>query len=135
MAIMKKYLILVSLAFVIFACAHGKTEHFPQAPQTRDAAEIIIIRNNNLLGMGISIKVYFNEKVIARLRAGEHVSFLIEPGLHSVGTSDTKITVPCGAGQKYYFLLSAQYSQFGFEIERISSNKGKDWVAKTKQIK
>jgi hypothetical protein len=131
---MKKYLILVSLAFVIVACAHGKTENFPEAPQTKDAAEVTIIRNNNLLGMGISIKVYFNEKLIARLRAGEYTSFLIEPGLHSVGTSDTKVTVPCGAGQKYYFLLSAQYSQFGFEIERISNAKGEEWIAKTKPI-
>jgi hypothetical protein len=132
---MKKYLILVSMALVIVACAHGKTENFPEAPQTKDAAEVTIIRNNNLLGMGISIKVYFNEKVIARLRAGEYTHFLIEPGLHSVGTADTKLTVPCGAGQKYYFLLSVQYSQFGFEIERISNAKGEEWIAKTKQLK
>ncbi len=132
---MKKYPILIFVALAIVACAHGKTENFPEAPQTEDAAEVTIIRNNNLLGMGISIKVYFNEKVIARLRSGEHVSFLIEPGLHSVGTADTKITVPCGTGQKYYFLLSAQYSQFGWEIERIGNAKGEEWIAKTKQLK
>jgi hypothetical protein len=132
---MKQYSILVFLAFAIVACAHGKTENFPEAPQTEDAARVTIIRNNNLLGMGISIKVYFNEKVIARLRAGEYTSFLIEPGLHSVGTSNTKLTVPCSAGQKYYFLLSAQYSQFGFEIERIGNAKGEEWIAKTELIK
>lgn len=123
------------MTFAIVACAHGKTENFPETPQTKDAAEVTIIRNNNLLGMGISIKVYFNEKVIARLRDGEHTSFFTEPGLYSVGISDASLTVPCGAGQKYYFLISAQYSQFGFEIERISTAKGEEWIAKTKRLK
>ena len=132
---MKKLLILIPMAFVIAACAHGKTEYFPDAGQTEDAAEVFIIRNNNLLGMGFSLKVQFDENVIARLRAGEHISFFTEPGFHSVGTSDTTIKVPFAAGQKYYFLISAQYSQFGFEIERISSLKGENWVAKTKQLK
>jgi hypothetical protein len=120
---------------VITDCDHGTTEYFPDTGQTEDAAEVFIIRNNNLLGMGYSLKVQFDENVIARLRAGEHVSFFIEPGFHSVGTSDATITVPFATGQKYYFLISAQYSQFGFEIERISSLKGESWVAKTKQLK
>ena len=51
--------------------------------------------------MGISLKVLFDENIIARIRAGEHVSFFIEPGFHAVGTSDTTLTVPCAAGQKY----------------------------------
>ena len=131
---MKNLIVLIALAFVMMACAHGKTEHFPDVRQTEDAAEVFIIRNNNLLGMGISLKVLFDKNVIARIRAGEHVSFFIEPGFHAVGTSDTTLTVPFAAGHKYYFLISAQYSQFGFEFERISSLKGENWVAKTKQL-
>lgn len=132
---MKRSFILLTLAFVIMGCAHGKTEYFPDTGQTEDSAEIFIIRNNNLLGMGFSLKVIFDDNVIARLRTGEHVSFFTEPGFHSVGTSDATISVPFATGQKYYFLISAQYSQFGFEIERISSLKGQSWVAKTKQLK
>ena len=131
---MKNLIVLIPMALVIMACAHGKTEHFPDVRQAEEAAKVFIIRNNNLLGMGISLKVFFDENVIARIRAGEHVSFFIEPGFHSVGTSDTRITVPVATGQKYYFLISAEYSQFGFEIERISSLKGETWVAKTKPL-
>jgi hypothetical protein len=132
---MQKFLLILSLASVLIACAHGKTENFPETVQSEEAAEVTIIRNNNLLGMGFSIKVYFNENMIARLRSGEYTSFFTEPGLHSVGIPDSNLSVPCSAGQKYYFLISAQYSQFGFEIQRISNAKGEEWIEKTKPIK
>jgi hypothetical protein len=132
---MKKYLILVSLLFFLFACSHGKTHHFPSIEDSADAAEVFIIRNNNLFGWGFSLKVLFDDAVIARLRAGEYISFYVMPDFHTVGISKSSITVPFSAGQKYYFLISADYTQFGFEIDRISTLKGENWIAKTKPIK
>ena len=132
---MKKYLILVSLPFFLFACSHGKTHHFSSIEDSADAAEVFIIRNNNLFGWGFSLQVLFDDAVIARLRAGEYISFYVVPGFHTVGISKSSITVPCSAGQKYYFLISADYTQFGFEIDRISTPKGENWIAKTKPLK
>ena len=132
---MKKLLLIVSLALIATACSHGKTEHFPDLAQTTETAEIFIIRNNNLLGWGFSVKVFYDEMLIANLRAGEHLSFFVPPGFHTVGTSDDQITVPLDAGQKHYFLISADYSQFGFEISRISDEKGENWLSKTKPLK
>ena len=131
---MKKLLLTISLALLVTACSHGKTEHFPNIGQSAETAEIIIIRNNNLLGWGFSVQVFYDEMLIARLRAGEHLSFFVEPGFHSVGTSDAQITVPLNAGQKHYFLISADYTQFGFEIGRISNEKGENWLTKTKPL-
>lgn len=131
---MKKLLLIASLALMMAACSHGKTEHFPNLGHSAQTAEIVIIRNNNLLGWGFSVKVFYDEKVIANLRAGEHLSFFVEPGFHSVGTSDDRITVPLSAGQTHYFLISAQYTQFGFEISRISNEKGENWLNKTRRL-
>ena len=131
---MKKLLLIVSLAFLSIACSHGKTEKFPDLGQSAETAEIFIIRNNNLLGWGFSVKVYYDDMTIANLRAGEHLSFFVTPGFHSVGTSGTRVTVPLNAGQKHYFLISADYTQFGFEISRISSEKGENWLKKTRPL-
>ena len=131
---MKKLVLIAFLALMAIACSHGKTEHFPDLAQSAETAEIIIIRNNNLLGWGFSVKVFYDEMMIANLRAGEHLSFSVTPGFHTVGTSDDQITVPLSAGQKHYFLISADYSQFGFEISRISNEKGESWLSKTKSL-
>ena len=131
---MKNFIIVVSLAFLLTACAHGKTENFPADVDTAGAAEIIIIRNNNLFGWGFSIDVTLNGEVIARLRSGEHISFLVTPGFHTVGISKKQVTAPCAQGQKYYFLISVQYTDFGFEIERISHPKGEEWISKTRSV-
>ena len=131
---MKKLILLTSLALMATACSHGKTQHFPNLGQSAQTAQIVIIRNNNLLGWGFSVKVYYDEMVIANLRAGEHLSFFVEPGFHSVGTSDSRITVPLNAGQTHYFLISADYTQFGFEISRISKEKGENWLSKTRRL-
>ena len=76
---MKNFVTIVSLAFLLAACAHGKTEQFPAAVDAADAPEIFIIRNNNLYGWGFSLDVTLDEAVIARLRSGEYISFLVEP--------------------------------------------------------
>jgi hypothetical protein len=131
---MKKNLVLLSLVVLLTACAHGKTEQFPAAVDAADAPEIFIIRNNNLFGWGFSLDVILDEVVIARLRSGEYISFLVEPGFHTVGISKKQVSVPCASGQKYYFLISVNYTDFGFEIERISDPKGELWLSKTKSV-
>ncbi len=132
---MKKLLLIVFVALFATACARGKTEHFPDLARSAETAEIVIIRNNNLLGWGFSVKVFYDEMLIANLRAGQHLTFFVPAGFHTVGTSDDQITVPLDAGQKHYFLISADYTQFGFEISRISSEKGENWLSKTNPLK
>ena len=131
---MKKTLTLTALTLLLLSCAHGKTDHFPTVSDTADAAEVFVIRDNNLVGWGFSLKVALDESIIARLRSGEYVSFYVKPGFHSLGVSEPTLTVPFAKGEKYYFLISADYSQFGFEIQRIGNEKGQRWLTKTKPV-
>jgi len=130
----KKNLILTILTLLLFSCAHGKTDSFPTVADTADAAHVYIIRDNNLMGWGFSLKVALDESIIARLRSGEYVFFYVKPGFHSVGITEPTLTVPFAKGQKYYFLIGADFSQFGFEIQRIGNEKGMRWLTKTKPV-
>jgi hypothetical protein len=131
---MKKTLTLTVLTLLLLSCAHGKTDHFPTVADTADAAHVYVIRDNNLVGWGFSLKVALDDSIIARLRSGEYVSFYVKPGFHSLGVSEPTLTVPFAKGEKYYFLIGADYSQFGFEIQRIGIEKGERWLTKTKPV-
>ena len=132
---MRKIISLAVLALILLACAHGKTDNFPVVANTADAARVYVIRDNNFMGLGFSLKVALNDAIIARLRSGEYVSFYVEPGFHSVGISEPTLTVPFVKGRTYYFLIGADYTQFGFNIQRISDRKGELWLSKTKPVK
>ena len=131
---MKKKLTLTVLALLLLSCAHGKTDHFPTVADTADAAHVYVIRDNNLMGWGFSLKVALDKSIIARLRSGEYVSFYVKPGFHSLGIPEPTLTVPFAKGGKYYFLIGADYSQFGFEIQRIGNEKGERWLTKAKPV-
>ena len=131
---MKKIITLAILPLLLFACAHGKTDNFPTVSDTSDAAEVFVIRDNNLIGWGFSLKVALDDSIIARLRSGEYVSFYVKPGFHSVGISEPTLSVPFAKGEKYYFLIGADYSKFGFNIQRISNREGELWLTKTKPV-
>ena len=131
---MKEKLILILLTLILFSCAHGKTDNFPVLANTADAARVYIIRDNNFIGLGFSLKVALDNAIIARLRSGEYVSFYVEAGFHSVGISEPPLSTPFAKGETYYFLIAADYSKFGFEIQRISNKKGELWLSKTKPV-
>ena len=131
---MKEKLILILLTLILFSCAHGKTDNFPVVANTADAAGVYVIRDNNFMGWGFSLRVTLNESIIARLRSGEYVFFYVEPGFHSVGISEPTLTVPFVKGKTYYFLIGADYTSFGFNIQRISNREGELWQSKTKPV-
>ena len=132
---MKKILTLAALAVIIISCAHGKTEHFPAIANKSDAAEVFVIRDNNLMGWGMSLKVALDDYIIARLRSGEYITFYVKPGFHSLGVSKPTLTVPFEKGRTYHFLISAEYSSFGFGFQRIGTQQAEMWLSKTKPIK
>ena len=131
---MKRMLNLAAIALLLFSCAHGKTEHFPVVENPSKAAEVFVIRDNNFLGWGTSLKVALDDSIIARLRSGEYVTFYVKPGFHSLGVSKPTLTVPFEKGQTYHFLISADYTKFGFGIRRIGDRQAEIWLSKTKPI-
>ncbi len=131
---MKKLVIISFAALLIFSCAHGKTEHFPTVENRSEAAEVFVIRDNNFMGWGASLKVALDDTIIARLRSGEYVTFYVKPGFHSLGVSKPTLTVPFEKGGTYHFLISAEYTKFGFDIRRIGDRQADMWLSKTKPI-
>ena len=132
---MNRIFIITLSALLVLSCAHGRTGSFPTLDDPAANAKVYVIRDNNLMGWGFSLKVALDESIIARLRSGEYVSFYVTPGFHSLGISEPTLTVPFAKGEKYYFLIGADYSKFGFEIQRIGNEKGERWLTKTKPVK
>jgi len=132
---MNKIVIFASLAVLIISCAHGKTEHFPTVENQSEAAEVFVIRDDNFIGWGVSLKVALDDSIIARLRSGEYVTFYVQPGFHSLGVSKPTLTVPFEKGGTYHFLISAEYTKFGFDLRRIGERQAEMWLSKTKPIK
>jgi hypothetical protein len=131
---MKKYVLLILTAFLLAACTSGKTQFFPSQGYSADAAEVTVIRQRRMFGMGFSMNVLLDGEIIARLKAGQHVTFFINPGVHHIGIPKTTLTAMLEGGQKHYFVIKTDSSQFGFEIERISANKATSRIANSQSI-
>jgi hypothetical protein len=125
---------LLLAVFLASACSHGRTPHALPAAGLAGAGQVAVVRNDNLFDWWVSVKVTFDDKVIASIRAGEHMLFQAPAGLHTIGVADRGISVVIEENRTYYFLISADTSQAGFEIERLDRRRGEDWVAKTKPI-
>jgi len=117
---MKNLLAALCAAALLAACAHGKTAVFPAAADPANAAQVYVIRNNNLFGWGLSVTVTLNGAAIAHLQAGEHIALRLPPGLYSVGITESN--------------SSADYTPTGFEIESIAAGRGEEWLSKTKLL-
>ena len=119
------------LTFFLAACTSGKTEFFPSRGYSADAAEVTVIREKRLFGFGFSMEVLLDGEVIARLKAGQYVTFYADPGVHNIGIPDSSLSAALEPGSKNYFLIQTDSSQFGFEIESISANKADFWMKKS----
>ena len=131
---MKRYFFLVMLALVLAACASGKTELFPHRGYSADAAEVTVIREKQMFGLGFSMKVVLDGEVIAHLKAGQYVTFYTEPGVHTIGIPDSSVSAALETGGKNYFLIKTDSSQFGFEIERISGGKAQSLIDQSRPL-
>ena len=131
---MKKYVVLIILSSFLAACTSGKTEFFPTGENSADAAEVTVIRQKRMFGMGFSMQVLLDDEVIARLKAGQYVTFFVDPGVHKIGIPKSTLTVMLESERKHYFMIRTDSSQFGFEIERISEKKATSRMAQSRSI-
>ena len=132
---MKRYLLLILLAFFLAACTSGKTEYFPSQGYSADVAEVTVIREKRMFGLGFSMQVILDGEVIARIKAGQYVTFFTKPGFRNIGIPDSNITAALARGRKYYFVIKTDSSQFGFEIEKISEGKAEFWMTQSTPLK
>ena len=120
---MKKKLLMILITLFMVACTSGKTEFFPSRGDSTGGAEVTVIREKRISGFGFSMKVLLDGAVIARLKAGQYVTFFVDPGVHNIGIPNQSIAAALEGGRKHYFMIKTESSQFGFEIERISEKK------------
>jgi hypothetical protein len=132
---MKKYVLMIMLMVFLAACTSGKTDFFPSRGYSGDAAEVTVLRETRLLGFGFSMKILLDGEVIARLKAGQYVTFYTDPGVHTIGIPDSSVSAALEPGGKHYFLIKADSSQFGFEIERIGDGKAEFWLNQSTPLK
>jgi len=125
---MKRYFVLIVLVFILLSCTSGKTEYFPSQGYSADIAEVTVIRQKRMFGLGFSMEVILDGEVIARLKAGQYVTFFTDPGFRTIGIPDSNTTAALERGRKHFFVIKTDSSQFGFEIERISEGKAAGWM-------
>lgn len=131
---MKKYVLLILMAVLVVACTSGKTEFFPSQEYSADAAEVTVIRERRMVGLGFSMKVILDGEVIARLKAGQYVTFFLNPGVHSIGIPGQSIAAALDRSRKHYFAITTDSSQFGFEIDQISERDAASLLARARSI-
>lgn len=130
-----KLLLAACAAAMLIACAHGKTANFPTSvANPAEAAQVYVIRDNRLYGWGLTVEATLNGAAIAHLRAGEHIRFLVPPGLHQIGIRESGLSAALEKGRNYFFLISVDNTPSGFEIERIDTGRGEEWLTKTRRL-
>jgi hypothetical protein len=131
---MKTYGWLVLMTLFLAACTSGKTEFFPNQGYSADTAQVTVIRERRMFGMGFSMKVILDGQVIARLKAGQYTTFFVNPGVHNIGIPDESIAAVLDRGREHYFVITTDSSQFGFEIAQISEREAESLIARAESI-
>lgn len=124
------FMILGMIVF-LFSCAHRELKLPESAPSATNASQVNIIRENRFFGFGLALTVILDDEIICSLRAGEYVTFAVEPGIHTLGLSHATAIMPFEAKKNYYFLVTTSHDQFGFEIERIDDERGNYFISKS----
>jgi hypothetical protein len=131
---MKRIGLSILMVILLTACTSGKTEFFPSQGYSPGAAEVTVIRERRMAGLGFSMKVLLDERVIARLKAGQYVTFYVDPGVHQIGIPNESVTAVLERARKHYFAITTDSSQFGFEIAQISEREAESLMVRAKSI-
>lgn len=131
---MRNLMVLLMVAACLAACSHGKTKHFPAAGNPTDYAEITVLRDGSIWGLGFSMGLLLNGETIARMRPGEHISFFVPPGMHAVGITQDTMTLYFDKGQQYYFGINPGQDNYGFVFEQLDPQGAQRKLADSKHI-
>ncbi len=131
---MKKRIAFMMLGIfvLLFSCAHRELKLPEPASSATNASQVNIIREDRFFGFGFALTVRLDDAIICSLRAGEYVTFAVEPGIHTIGLSHAMVIMPFEAKKNYYLLVTTSHDPFGFEIERIDNERGNYFISKSK---
>ena len=128
---------ILPLLLVVFGCA-GITEFMPRGGSAADSAQVVILRNRNVIASGRAAVVMLDEKVIAKLAIGQYIQFWVPPGPHSVRTTgfamgDSSVAAEFRLGESYYFVISP--SMEGMEIEPWPAHRARESMTQYRRLK
>ena len=126
----------LSLLLAVFGCA-GITEFMPHGGSAAESAQVVILRNRNVIGSGRAAVVMLDEKVIAKLAVGQYIQFWVPPGPHSVRTTgfamgDSSVAAEFRLGESYYFVISP--SMEGMEIEPWPAHRARESMEEYRRL-
>ena len=101
--------------------------------------EVVVLRNRNLYGSGLTRKVFVDGWIVATLGVGQYVRFHVAEGTHSIGTNQASVAVEFLAHPgPYYFVISVDGGNWGAagasEIERIETGKALKAIESYRQV-
>lgn len=124
----KNIVMLVALAMMLVSCSHGRTVYYPQPGDVENTCEVMILRDSNFYGLGLSLEVLLDDTVIAGVRSGEYMIFNVHPGMHALGIRQSIVSMAFEKGRTYYFCIGADESKFGFEFIEISEKRARELI-------
>jgi len=132
-----------ALLLQALGCASGQLKPLPKPETNKGVAEIVVVRNSNLLGSPNAFKVQVNGEDILSIRTAQYAILRLNAGKHTVGvksfgglTPTTKIdTVEFTArdGDQLYFMISPHFSKNN-EIEEIPKSEAEQLIEKSELI-
>jgi len=134
---MKKYF-LFGCAVLLAGCSHGQLSSLPKI-QDNNAAEVIIIRENQFWGGGVTAIVSLDNQDIIAIRAGDHSKIKLKAGQHAIAVRDQggfssevhdSVLLDCIDKNKYYLKMWKGISS-RFNIKVVPETEGEELVKDT----
>lgn len=130
-----KNIILLLICLLFISCTAGQiTEHFPAQKDLKNPSQITIIRKSGFFGDGVRQKILLDGFVIAKMPVNTHFSIFVEEGTHSIGITDSTISLNFEENRNYFFVISVAWMATGLEIERIKKQEAEILIHKSRRL-
>lgn len=103
---------------LLTACATSSRGYIPEPKDAARTAQVTFMRSKNFYSGGLNAKVTLDGYRVATVGPGHYITFPVDPGTHSLGITESSVSVKLTPSEQYYFMVSVAPGG-GFEIERI----------------
>ena len=126
-------------ALTVEGCAtHGRVGALPTISDPKQAAEIIVIRDQRFLGAAATITVVLDGVPVYGIDAGEHVILRVPAGEHVVAATETlaidrSIILDAQPARRYYLRLQPTTGS-GTVPTPVAASQGEELLARTTRV-
>jgi hypothetical protein len=134
---------LLAVVALLSGCASGQLKLLPEPTGAEGVAEVVVIRNKNVIASGNIFKLQLNGEDVAVVRTGEYLVLRISAGRHTLGvksfgglTPTTKVNtieIEVEDRERRYYLMSLHFSK-NAELELISVDDAQQRIKRSEEI-